>query len=71
MAERCCDLHNSHCEPPSELCCEKCTEAHHGWHRCLVTTRLEINRKVTAASGYTDAPSHHDGSACVLKELTA
>jgi hypothetical protein len=28
----CCDLHNRNCEPPSELCCEGCTEARHaGW----------------------------------------
>jgi len=25
----CCDLHNHHCEPPSELCCWRCTEAAH------------------------------------------
>jgi len=25
----CCDLHNQHCEPPSELCCGDCTEASH------------------------------------------
>jgi hypothetical protein len=29
---RCCDMHNRNCEPPSELCCENCTEARHaGW----------------------------------------
>lgn len=27
--ERCCDMHNQHCEPPSELCCYACTEASH------------------------------------------
>jgi len=28
----CCDLHGRNCEPPSELCCENCTEARHaGW----------------------------------------
>lgn len=26
----CCDLHGRNCEPPSELCCENCTEVHHG-----------------------------------------
>lgn len=26
---RCCDMHNRHCEPPSELCCAGCTEAAH------------------------------------------
>lgn len=25
----CCDFHNHHCEPPSELCCDRCTEAAH------------------------------------------
>jgi len=25
----CCDSHNVHCEPPSELCCHGCTEAAH------------------------------------------
>ena len=31
-ADRCCDMHNRNCEPPSELCCEACTEARHaGW----------------------------------------
>lgn len=25
----CCDMHNEHCEPPSELCCRHCTEAKH------------------------------------------
>jgi len=25
----CCDLHGRNCEPPSELCCEQCTESHH------------------------------------------
>lgn len=28
----CCDLHNEHCEPPSELCCGACTEAAHPEH---------------------------------------
>lgn len=29
---RCCDLHGSNCEPPSELCCRYCTEANHPDH---------------------------------------
>lgn len=29
----CCDMHNHHCEPPSELCCGHCTEVHHPDHR--------------------------------------
>lgn len=27
--EPCCDMHNTNCEPPSELCCHHCTEAAH------------------------------------------
>lgn len=30
---RCCDMHNTHCEPPSELCCNGCTEVRHPEHR--------------------------------------
>ena len=29
----CCDMHNEHCEPPSELCCDGCTEIGHPEHR--------------------------------------
>lgn len=25
----CCDFHGRNCEPPSELCCNECTEAAH------------------------------------------
>ncbi|HEV2929944.1 MAG TPA: hypothetical protein VGW74_14725 [Propionibacteriaceae bacterium] len=28
----CCDLHGPNCEPPSELCCEGCTEVRHPEH---------------------------------------
>lgn len=39
----CCDLHNQHCEPPSELCCRSCTEAEHPAHphgvQCVLDTR--------------------------------
>ncbi len=27
--EPCCDMHNLHCEPPGDLCCERCAEAAH------------------------------------------
>lgn len=27
--DKCCDSHNQHCEPPSELCCRHCTEVSH------------------------------------------
>lgn len=37
----CCDMHNEHCEPPSELCCLRCTEAQHPEHadgrKCVLT----------------------------------
>ena len=29
----CCDMHNHHCEPVEELCCEECTEIGHPEHR--------------------------------------
>lgn len=36
----CCDMHNHNCEPPSELCCEECTEGVHPNHplgvRCVL-----------------------------------
>ena len=50
----CCDLHNEHCEPPSELCCWQCTEAHHGLH----ADPPSYDRTLL---------SHHDGSRCVLE----
>lgn len=48
---RCCDLHNRNCEPPSELCCGECTEAHHGIH----ADPPNYDRVLS---------SHHDGSKC-------
>jgi hypothetical protein len=29
---RCCDMHNEHCEPSSDLCCHECTEVGHPAH---------------------------------------
>lgn len=29
MTGLCCDSHNVHCEPPSELCCHDCSEVAH------------------------------------------
>jgi len=29
---RCCDLHGRNCEPPSEICCDQCTEMAHPMH---------------------------------------
>jgi len=41
---QCCDLHNTNCEPPSELCCHSCTEATHPDHPpgvpCVLTPEL-------------------------------
>lgn len=45
----CCDMHNRHCEPPSELCCHHCTEAAHDsfpirhadGSRCVLDTAKE------------------------------
>jgi hypothetical protein len=31
-ATPCCDLHNRNCEPPSELCCDQCSEWDHPSH---------------------------------------
>lgn len=28
----CCARHNTRCEPPSELCCDRCSEAAHPHH---------------------------------------
>lgn len=28
----CCLMHNSHCEPPAELCCADCSEWNHPQH---------------------------------------
>jgi hypothetical protein len=28
----CCDLHGLNCEPPSELCCDACSETRHPDH---------------------------------------
>lgn len=47
----CCDMHNEHCEQPSETCCAECTENHHGVHQDV--------------AGGPILSSHHDGSRCV------
>lgn len=37
IGDRCCDLHNIHCEPPGDLCCQLCPERdHHQGHRCVL-----------------------------------
>lgn len=50
----CGPMHNEHCEPPSELCCQNCSEVHHGFHNCEIAPQLS-----------TGMNSHHDGSRCV------
>lgn len=41
----CCEFHNIHCEPPSELCCYRCTEARHPEHpagiRCVLEQEVD------------------------------
>lgn len=40
LSPRCCDMHNRHCEAPSELCCAACSEVEHPEHRhseCVLT----------------------------------
>lgn len=54
----CCDMHNEHCEPPGDLCCEDCSEFHHGMHVCV--SHLGVGFPGVIKSG------HHDGSRCVL-----
>jgi len=51
--DRCCDMHNSHCEPPSDLCCHACGEAHHPEHAAgvvcvLAPTREQVVRDMAA-----------------------
>lgn len=37
----CCDMHDTHCEPPSELCCRYCTEVNHPRHSAFEPCVLE------------------------------
>jgi hypothetical protein len=55
----CCDLHGRNCEPPSELCCEDCTEARHaGWTDVLgMTRRGHPHGEVCANPDLSDLPS--------------
>lgn len=55
--EACCDIHGRNCEPPSELCCDLCTEFHHGMH----ADPPKFNRTLS---------SHHDGSICSNPDLS-
>ncbi len=41
---RCCDLHNQHCEPPSDLCCYGCAEVGHPRHPVGIPCVLEVDR---------------------------
>jgi hypothetical protein len=40
-SDDCCPDHGIHCEPPSELCCEECTEAQHPQHPAGVVCVLD------------------------------
>ncbi|MEV1013863.1 hypothetical protein AB0I89_24220 [Micromonospora sp. NPDC049801] len=53
--EPCCDLHNVHCEPPSELCCYQCAEAAHPEHPRGVRCVLEAAAKSDRPKGYDRA----------------
>lgn len=39
----CCEWHNRNCEPPSELCCNACSEQDHGIraHACILPERAQ------------------------------
>lgn len=54
-ASSCCDSHNVHCEPPSELCCGFCTEVCHPEHAQGVVCVLEAAR---AAADTTTGVDH-------------
>jgi len=51
----CCDSHNVHCEPPSELCCGFCTEVCHPEHAQGAVCVLEAAR---AAADTTTGVDH-------------
>jgi hypothetical protein len=42
LPPECCDLHNIHCEPPADLCCDDCTEVRHPQHPPGVPCVLEV-----------------------------
>jgi hypothetical protein len=44
MPPYCCDLHNMHCEPFGELCCDECGEVAHPEHPRGVRCVLDIAR---------------------------
>jgi len=57
--DRCCDMHNSHCEPPSDLCCHACGEARHPEHApgvvCVLTAAIR-EQLVSDMAGRLDMP---------------
>ncbi|MFJ1539215.1 hypothetical protein ACIODS_11800 [Micromonospora chalcea] len=57
----CCDLHNQHCEPPSDLCCPHCTEASHPEHRngerCVLNSSPATDRRENAMNHTTTVPN--------------
>lgn len=47
----CCESHNRNCEPPSELCCEYCSEVWHPKHviiPCVLAPPASMDRLVGA-----------------------
>jgi hypothetical protein len=65
-AGQCCDLHNEHCEPPSELCCGRCTEWDHPRHpagvRCTGLPALgEERARVEAKLAWLNGPARGHG----------
>lgn len=47
----CCDMHNQHCEPPAELCCNRCSEANHPFHPPGVSCTWASDADVAFAQG--------------------
>jgi hypothetical protein len=73
MTCTCCDLHSRNCEPPSELCCEGCTEAAHPAHADGSTcSNPDLNPRMVEciSCGGSDprCPAYHPeyGFTCIL-----
>lgn len=64
----CCDLHGRNCEPPSELCCEGCTEVRHPFHPpgvdCTWASKedVQFGQAVQRLAGHPDTPEAHSGA---------
>lgn len=55
---QCCELHNANCEPPSELCCQWCSEAAHPDHPPGVVCVLEQARAGEPLKALQEAEQH-------------